>query len=442
MTRRRSRFRLDKASHELHLVDGLLVAVVNIDEVIALIRSSDDAATARTRLMQVFDLTETQAEYILELRLRRLTKYSVIELEQRRSELLELIAELKDILNSPERLRDLVSAELDEIARAHGTPRRTVLLESDGSTEVGRSAALPLEVADDPCFVLLSGTGLVARTADSAPPVREGDRRAHDALLARIPATARGQVGVVTSAGRALRLDVLDIPVATGAPSVADGARLRELLPLAEEERAVGLIDLSEEAAPATFATARGRIKRLAVSHPGKDSWEVISLEEGDAVIGCGHCADADQIVLISSDAHLLRFDGSSVRPQGRAGRGVAGMRLGAEVTVIALGVVPGDDVGGTLVATVSGSSDALDGTMAGTAKVTPLDRFPAKGRGTGGVRAQRFLRGEDCLQLAAVGEAPLHAVGAGGQPVDLPEVDERRDGSGQPLTAPIVAIG
>ena len=110
VTRRRSRFRLDKASRELHLVDGLLVAVVNIDEVIALIRSSDDAATARTRLMQVFDLTEPQADYILELRLRRLTKYSVIELEQRRSELLEAIADLEDVLNSPERLRDLVSA--------------------------------------------------------------------------------------------------------------------------------------------------------------------------------------------------------------------------------------------------------------------------------------------------------------------------------------------
>ena len=174
VTRRRSRFRLDKASRELHLVDGLLVAVVNIDEVIALIRSSDDAATARTRLMQVFDLTEPQAEYILELRLRRLTKYSVIELGQRRSELLEAIADLEDVLNSPERLRDLVSAELDEVARAHGTPRRTVLLESDGATEAGSSAALPLEVADDPCFVLLSGTGLAARTADSSPPAREG----------------------------------------------------------------------------------------------------------------------------------------------------------------------------------------------------------------------------------------------------------------------------
>ncbi|EEZ77549.1 DNA gyrase/topoisomerase IV, A subunit, partial [Actinomyces sp. oral taxon 848 str. F0332] len=194
VTRRRSRFRLDKASRELHLVDGLLAAVVNIDEVIALIRSSDDAATARTRLMQVFDLTEPQAEYILELRLRRLTKYSVIELEQRRSELLEAIADLEDVLNSPERLRDLVSAELDEVARAHGTPRRTVLLESDGATEAGSSAALPLEVADDPCFVLLSGTGLAARTADSSPPAREGERGPHDAILACVPATARGQI--------------------------------------------------------------------------------------------------------------------------------------------------------------------------------------------------------------------------------------------------------
>ena len=427
VTRRRSRFRLDRARRELHLVEGLLVAVLDIDRVIAVIRSSEDAGEARSRLRESFDLSEEQAEYILELRLRRLTKYSVVELERRKAELLDDIAELTGILDSPERLRDVVGGELEEVAKAHGTPRRTVLLESDGSAK----ASVPLEVSDDPCWALLSATGLVARTADAAPPSREGPRAPHDAVGSAVATTARGQVGVVTSAGRIVRLEVVDapaLPAATSAPSLAGGAQLRELVPLEPGERALALADLSPDAAPLALATAHGRIKRLAAAHPAKGSWDVISLEEDDAVVAAGHCRDGDQIVLVSSDAQLLRFDASAVRPQGRTGRGVAGIRLAEGGRVIALGVVPADDVAGHLVA--------------GSAQVTPLDRFPSKGRATAGVRAQRFLHGEDCLQLAFVGPDPLRAVGTGGQPVDLPAADERRDGSGVPLTAPVSAIG
>ena len=441
VTRRRSRFRLDRARRELHLVEGLLVAVLDIDRVIAVIRSSEDAGEARSRLRESFDLSEEQAEYILELRLRRLTKYSVVELERRKAELLDDIAELTGILDSPERLRDVVGGELEEVAKAHGTPRRTVLLESDGSAK----ASVPLEVSDDPCWALLSATGLVARTADAAPPSREGPRAPHDAVGSAVATTARGQVGVVTSAGRIVRLEVVDapaLPAATSAPSLAGGAQLRELVPLEPGERALALADLSPDAAPLALATAHGRIKRLAAAHPAKGSWDVISLEEDDAVVAAGHCRDGDQIVLVSSDAQLLRFDASAVRPQGRTGRGVAGIRLAEGGRVIALGVVPADDVAGHLVATVSGSRDALQGTVTGSAKVTPLDRFPSKGRATAGVRAQRFLHGEDCLQLAFVGPDPLRAVGTGGQPVDLPAADERRDGSGVPLTAPVSAVG
>ncbi|MFC2266935.1 MAG: DNA topoisomerase (ATP-hydrolyzing) subunit A, partial [Peptidiphaga sp.] len=244
VTRRRSRFRLDRARRELHLVEGLLVAVLDIDRVIAVIRSSEDAGEARSRLRESFDLSEEQAEYILELRLRRLTKYSVVELERRKAELLDDIAELTGILDSPERLRDVVGGELEEVAKAHGTPRRTVLLESDGSAK----ASVPLEVSDDPCWALLSATGLVARPADAAPPSREGPRAPHDAVGSAVATTARGQVGVVTSAGRIVRLEVVDapaLPAATSAPSLAGGAQLRERVPLEPGERALALADLS-----------------------------------------------------------------------------------------------------------------------------------------------------------------------------------------------------
>ncbi|MDN6487123.1 MAG: DNA topoisomerase IV, partial [Ancrocorticia sp.] len=102
----------------------------------------------------------------------------------------------------------------------------------------------------------------------------------------------------------------------------------------------------------------------------------------------------------------------------------------------------PGDDLAGSMVVTISGSTSALPGTVAGSAKVTPLDRFPAKGRGTGGVRAQRFVRGEDCLQLAYVGQQPLRAMDSNGKPVDLPDIDERRDASGSGMTAIVHSVG
>ncbi len=444
VTRRRTQFRLSKAQSDLHLAEGLLVAVLNIDEVIAVIRSSEDSGTAKSRLCSVFDLSELQAEYILELRLRRLTKYSQIELEQRKAELEAQITELSRILESEENLRTLVSDELADVGATYGTPRRTVLLETDGVAATGASD-LPLETPDDPCWVLLSTTGLVARTNGSEAPSREGARSLHDALVCAIATTARSQVGVLTSHGNIHRLDVVVTPTlapSMGAPSLAGGTLLSELLPLERGERPLCFVDLTEKAPPLAMATASGRIKRLAGMHPGKDSWDVISLAPGDEVVAGGHCADSDHIVLITSDAQLLRFSAEAVRPQGRSGQGIAGIRIGEGARVICLGIVAGDDIAGSLVATVTGASDALPGTMAGTVKVTPLDRFPAKGRGTGGVRAQRFLRGEDCLRLAFVGPAPLRAVGGGGQPLDLPDPDERRDASGTAVPGTIGGIG
>ena len=173
VVRRRSRFRRGKAADRLHLVEGLLLAILDIDEVIQLIRSSDNADQARERLMSVFDLTEIQANYILDMPLRRLTKFSKIELEKEQSELERTIAELDEILADDAKLRKVVSDELAEVAKTYGTPRRTVLLESAGQSV---SAAVPLEVADDPCFVYLSSSGLLARTTDVETPGEGGGR--------------------------------------------------------------------------------------------------------------------------------------------------------------------------------------------------------------------------------------------------------------------------
>ncbi|MBO3103588.1 DNA gyrase/topoisomerase IV subunit A [Cellulomonas fengjieae] len=454
VVRRRSQHRLAKRLERLHLVEGLLVAILDIDEVIQVIRTSDDADTARARLRTVFDLSEPQAEYILELRLRRLTRFSRIELEKEQQQLLAEIAELQAILADESRLRGLVSDEMAEVAATYGTPRRTILLESAGGTSItgapaARGAAAPLEIADTPCWVLLSGTGLLARTASDDLPARvPGARRAkHDVVTAAVPATARAEIGVVTSQGRIVRVSVLDLPglpPTDGAPSLSGGVPLGEVVTLLPRERVVGLTSLSADAPTLALATAQGTVKRVTSGDiPGnRDAWEAISLKDGDEVVGAVAVRDTDELVLLSSDASLLHFPASAVRPQGRAAGGMAGIKLAAGQRVVAFGAVAADAVAGAVVVTVAGASDALPGTQTGSAKVTPFELYPGKGRATGGVRAHRFLRGEDTVLLGWVGAAPAWATGSAGQPVDLPPVDQRRDGSGAPLLAPVHALG
>lgn len=455
VVRRRSAFRLARRRERLHLVEGLLVAILDIDEVIQVIRSSDDADGARARLMQVFDLSHPQAEYILELRLRRLTRFSRIELEREQAELLAEIAALEALLADDALLRTTVSDEMAEVAQAFGTPRRTILLESAGGVAVGAAASgtttrkggsAPLEIADTACWVLLSATGLLARTASDEVPARDGARHRHDALAARVATTARADVGAVTSAGRMVRLSVLDLPAlppTDGAPSLSGGVPVGEVVQLERGERVVALASLAPDAPPLALGTSQGTVKRVAPGDvPGnRDTWEVIALRDGDEVVGAAAAADDDELVLVASDASLLHFPASAVRPQGRPAGGMAGIRLDAGQSMVAFAVVPADDEH-ALVVTVAGSSSALPGTQAGTAKVTPLAAYPGKGRATGGVRAHRFLKGEDALLLAWVGPPPARAVGSGGQAVTLPDVDPRRDMSGVPLAAPVHAVG
>ncbi len=182
VVRRRSAYRRRKAEERLHLVEGLLVAILDIDEVIQIIRSSDDTAMARDRLMRVFDLTQTQTEYILEMPLRRLTKFSRLELEKEQEDLQNSIAGLSEILDDDAKLRKVVSDELADVAAKHGTPRRTILLESSGTTAT-TVAAVPLEVADEPCRVLLSSTGLLARTQSLSERAARGQRTKHDVIV-------------------------------------------------------------------------------------------------------------------------------------------------------------------------------------------------------------------------------------------------------------------
>ncbi|MFD5872589.1 DNA topoisomerase (ATP-hydrolyzing) subunit A [Streptomyces sp. NPDC060322] len=441
VVRRRSEFRRTKRRNRLHLVEGLLVALLDIDEVIRLIRDSDNSAQAKERLMERFSLSEIQTQYILDTPLRRLTRFDRIELETERDKLSEEIAELTAILESDAELRKLVSAELAAVAKKFGTDRRTVLLESAGS----QVASVPLEVADDPCQVLLSSTGLLARTANAEPVVQAEDakRVKHDAIVSAVAATARGDVGAVTSAGRLLRLSVIDLPQLPdthAAPNLSGGAQVSEFLTLEPDEALICLTTLDEEAPGLAIGTLQGVVKRVVPDYPAnKDELEVISLKDGDRVVGATQLRTGEEdLVFITSDAQLLRYPASSVRPQGRAAGGMAGVKLAPGTVVLSFNAV--DPAADAVVFTVAGSHGTLDDSER-TWKLTPFDQYPRKGRATGGVRCQRFLKGEDVLVFAWAGGSPARAAQKNGAPADLPAPDPRRDGSGTPQTSPVAVI-
>ncbi|MDF6018350.1 DNA topoisomerase IV subunit A [Streptomyces sp. JH34] len=441
VVRRRSEFRRTKRRNRLHLVEGLLVALLDIDEVIRLIRDSDNSAQAKERLMERFSLSEIQTQYILDTPLRRLTRFDRIELETERDKLSQEIAELTAILESDAELRKLVSSELAAVAKKFGTDRRTVLLESAGS----QVASVPLEVADDPCQVLLSSTGLLARTANAEPLEQTEDARRtkHDAIVSAVPATARGDVGAVTSTGRLLRLSVIDLPQLPdthAAPNLSGGAQVAEFLTLEADEQLICLTTLDEEALGLAIGTLQGVVKRVVPDYPAnKDELEVISLKDGDRIVGATQLRTGEEdLVFITSDAQLLRYPAASVRPQGRAAGGMAGVKLAEGTTVLSFNAVdPSQDAA---VFTVAGSHGTLDDSER-TWKLTPFDQYPRKGRATGGVRCQRFLKGEDVLVFAWAGRMPARAAQKNGAPAQLPAPDPRRDGSGTPLTSPVAVI-
>jgi DNA gyrase subunit A len=343
VTTRRSAHRLRTKKDRLHLVEGLLIAIVDIDEVIAVIRSSDDGQAAKTRLCDVFDLTDIQAEYILELRLRRLTKFSRIELETEKDALVADIAHLEDLLANPEKIRTVVKDELGEIADKFGTPRRTVLMSEKDAPPVTVSKAPASAVRQDKrCRLLVTATGratLRLADGDDVSLTIPGKRGNHDALIADLVTTTTTQVGVLSSDGTLTSIVCGDLPGTEGPKvTLSQGVVLTDFLGLGKEHGSVvGVFSLGTDAPTIALGTREGTVKRVDLTTlTPKPQQSIITVKDGDRIVGSGIAGDDSWLCFITDNAQLLRFPASAVRPQGAAAGGMAGVTLADSARVVA----------------------------------------------------------------------------------------------------------
>ena len=439
VVRRRSPYRRGKAADRLHLVDGLLVAILDIDEVIQLIRSSDNAARPRERL--IAGLRPHRDPGQLHPRHAAAPAHQVLAGSSwRRSSRAAsaTIEELDAILADEALLRKVVSDELAEVAKTYGTPRRTVLLESAGHAPV-TATAVPLEVADDPCFVFLSSTGLLARTthAPSRPaPAAAGPTTTSSSR--RCATTARGEVGVLTSRGRLLKLGVLDLPALPASandPNLQGGAPVSEFALAGARRAGAGALRAAPPTARAwRSAPAQGVVKRvnpevLGQRRAGRSSRSRTATRSSAR---SSWPPASETLCFITTDAQLLHFGADGVRPQGRSGGGMAGVRLAAgEPRRVVRRRRPGRRGRGHR---RPGPSTALPGTEPGAVKVTPFSEYPPKGRATGGVRCHRFLKGEDAPASSPGPARPRPGPRRpAARPSTCPRPTGRRDGSGMP---------
>lgn len=440
VTKRRSENRLGKKLARLHLVEGLLKAILSIDEVIKIIRTADEVDEARSNLMKRFTLSEIQAEYILELKLRRLTKFSKLELDTEAKNLAKEIAELQKILSSEKNLKEVVSRELQEVSDKYGDDRRTTI--SDGITEIkpvsaAKASAIDAQLADSPCHIILTASGQVLRTLEPASPGAK--RKKHDAIRNQVSTTTRSDIGFLTSDGVMHRVHASDIPATDGSFDAASSVSVAEFLGLAKNTKVLGAFELDEDTTIA-LGTQLGHVKRIAGDWAPKSEFEVISLKPGDCLVGAALSTDTDELIFITDDAQLLRFQADAVRPQGRGAAGMAGIKLSDSAKAIFFTSMTTTKQ--TLVLTAANNSDSLGAVDSGSAKVTLLTEFPAKGRATGGVRAQKFIRDENQLYFAYVGAAPILASGSSGKPLEVETSLAKRDASGSPLSSTILSAG
>jgi len=394
VVRRRTEFRLEKARRRLHLVEGLLIALDAIDLVVSIIRSSQDAAEARDRLMEELSLTEVQAVHILDMQLRRLTALAKLELEAEAGELRGRIDDFEKILASDRRQRTIVLSELEELVANYGWERRSRIVTTDHLDDVTLEEAEAEEAAnrvEEPCVVAVSTSGLLGREpVEGSKPATPGR---HDVISQRVATTTHSRLAAVTSRGRVFPVSVDAVPEVTGR---SRGVAIGELVPLDKGETVLTLVadaaHAEEAAPPLLLVTSHGVMKRVAVPDLMAlgAARPAIKLKPGDSIVAATLAPDGTDVVAVASNAQALRTEAAAIPVQGAGAGGVGGMKLGDGATVIGAGIAgPGD-----VVLTVSDAQ---------TSKVTDASEIPTKGRNTGGLRITKF-RTEKRLEWAYIG--------------------------------------
>jgi DNA gyrase subunit A len=375
---RRTKFDLRKAEERAHILEGLRIALDHIDEVVALIRASKDAETARTGLMTKFKLSEIQASAILEMRLQRLTGLERQKVEDEYQELLKLIAELKAILADRVRVLAVIRTEIEEIREAYGDERKTEIVDA-GPADFNVEDL----IAEEDMVITISHAGYIKRIAlDAYRQQKRGGRgvtgikmRDEDFVEHIFIASTHSYILFFTDLGRCHWVKVHEIPEAGRA---ARGKAIVNLLGLQDGERVSGRLKVAEfrEDQYLVLATKRGVIKKTVLSdygRPRRGGIIAVNLRDGDALIAAAITNGDQEIVLAKKNGRSIRFHEKTVRPMGRSATGVKGTTL-----------VGDDEVVGMVV--VGAGASLLTVTENGYGKRSPLEEYPVKGRGGIGV--------------------------------------------------------
>ena len=376
---RRTAFELRKAEERAHVLEGLLIALDHIDEVIALIRGSKDAPEAKRGLVARFGLTEVQAQAILDMRLQRLVGLERERLQAEYRELQERIAYLRGILEDETRLWGVIKAELTEVRQKYGDPRRTVI------TTFAEGFAPEDLIADEPMVITMTAAGYVKRTPLEAyraqgrggVGVQAGRTKGEDEATHVFVAQMHEVLLFFTNQGRVFGLRVFELPEAGRA---ARGSHVRQLLSLAEGEEVATLLAVRDLTAPGdlVFATRNGVVKRTPLveyRHLNSSGLIAIHLQQGDDLIAVASARAGSDAVLATRAGKAIRFALAEVRATGRASQGVRGIRLKEGDRVVSLAVIPEDWEG-----------DLLAVGSRGYGKRTAAGEYPRQGRGGQGV--------------------------------------------------------
>ncbi len=393
---RRTKYELRRAEERAHVLEGLLIALDNLDEVIALIRGSRDPETARRGLLERFDLTVVQAQAILQLTLSRLTALEAGKIKQEHADLMERIKELREILGDEQRVNDLIKTELQEISDAYGDERRTEITHAEGEIDIEDL------IADQQMVISITHSGYIKSLPLSTyRQQRRGgvgvtgmDMKDDDYIEHLFVCSTHDYLLFFTNRGKVYRLKVYELPEAS---RTAKGRALVNLLPLREGERVQSVLSTRDfsEGKYLVFASRKGVIKKTefgAYNTPIKaDGIIAINIRDDDELVAVRRTSGHDDIIMVSRSGQAARFNEDQVRAMGRDTSGVRGMNVSQKGNAVLAMDVARDD------------QELLVVTENGYGKRTPISDYPVKGRGTMGVKTIQLTENKGALAGALV---------------------------------------